>query len=128
MRSSVVVVVIAAAVIGSVYLITNRHSSPPTFPDTAQGKLEAVWSKAGCPTNTTTRANTQQYTKAPPLTISTTATYDATVKTDVGTFVISLDPKEAPTAVNSFVFLAEQGLLQLQHLPPGRPGVRRPDR
>jgi len=108
-RSSVVVVVIAAAVVGSVYLITNRHSTPATYPNTAQGKLEAIWVKAGCPSSTTTRVNTQQYKSAPPLTISTTATYDATVKTDVGTFVISLDPKEAPTAVNSFVFLSEKG-------------------
>jgi peptidyl-prolyl cis-trans isomerase B (cyclophilin B) len=106
-RSSIVVTVIAAAVIGSVYLITN-HSSP-TFPNTAQGKLQAVWSKAGCPTAIKTRVNTKSYKKAPPLTISTTATYDATVKTDVGTFVIALDPKEAPTAVNSFVFLAKKG-------------------
>jgi cyclophilin family peptidyl-prolyl cis-trans isomerase len=103
-----VVAVVAAAVIGSVYLITNRSSSP-TFPNTAQGKLQAVWSKAKCPTTVTARVNTQSYKKAPPITISTTATYDATVKTDVGTFVIALDPKEAPTAVNSFVFLAKKG-------------------
>jgi cyclophilin family peptidyl-prolyl cis-trans isomerase len=101
-----VVAVVAAAVIGSVYLITNRSSNP--FPNTAQGKLQAVWSKAGCPTATVSRVNTQSYKKAPKLTISTTATYDATVKTDVGSFVIALDPKEAPTAVNSFVFLAKK--------------------
>jgi cyclophilin family peptidyl-prolyl cis-trans isomerase len=106
-RSSATVVVIAAVVIGSVYLIT-KHSST-TFPDTAQGRLQAVWVKAGCPSTRVTRVNTLQYKEAPPLTISTTATYDATVKTDVGTFVISLDPKEAPTAVNSFVFLAKKG-------------------
>ena len=106
-RSSATVVVIAAVVIGSVYLIT-KHSST-TFPDTAQGRLQAVWVKAGCPSTPVSTVNTQKYKKAPPLTISTTATYDATVKTDVGTFVISLDPKEAPTAVNSFVFLAKKG-------------------
>ena len=107
-RSSIVVAVVAAAVIGSVYLITN-HSSTKQFPNTAQGKLEAVWSKAGCPTTTTGRANTQSYKQAPKVTISTTATYDATVKTDVGTFVIALDQTEAPIAVNSFVFLAKKG-------------------
>jgi cyclophilin family peptidyl-prolyl cis-trans isomerase len=108
-RSSGVIVVVGALVVFSVYLITNHHSTPPISTSTAQGKLEAIWVKAGCPSSTTTRVNTQQYKSAPPLTISTTATYDATVKTDVGTFVISLDPKEAPTAVNNFVFLADKG-------------------
>jgi cyclophilin family peptidyl-prolyl cis-trans isomerase len=106
-RSSFVVVIIAAVVIGSLYLITKK--SPTVYPNTAQGKLEAVWAKAGCPTTVTGAANTLQFKTAPPLTISTTATYDATVKTDVGTFVISLNPKEAPKTVNSFVFLAKQG-------------------
>ena len=107
-RSSVTVVIIAVVVIGSVYLITNRHSSP-TFPNTAQGKLEAIWSKAGCPTSTKTRVNKLSFKKGPALTVSTTATYDATVKTDAATFVISLSPEEAPTAVNNFVFLADKG-------------------
>jgi cyclophilin family peptidyl-prolyl cis-trans isomerase len=108
-RSSVVVVIVAAQVVFSVYLITNHHSTPPSSSSTPQGKLEAIWVKAGCPSSIKTRVNKQQYASAPPLTISTTATYDATVKTDVGTFVITLDPAEAPTAVNSFVFLADKG-------------------
>ena len=41
------------------------------------------------------------------MTIDLSKTYKATVKTDVGTFVITLDAKESPIAVNSFVFLAE---------------------
>jgi cyclophilin family peptidyl-prolyl cis-trans isomerase len=41
------------------------------------------------------------------MTIDTSKTYLATVKTDAGTFVITLDAKEAPIAVNNFVFLAE---------------------
>ena len=43
------------------------------------------------------------------MTISTAKTYTATVVTDVGTFAIALDPKAAPIAVNSFVFLADHG-------------------
>ena len=42
------------------------------------------------------------------MTIDTSKTYTATVKTDVGTFVITLDAKHAPKTVNNFVFLAEQ--------------------
>jgi cyclophilin family peptidyl-prolyl cis-trans isomerase len=41
------------------------------------------------------------------MTIDTSKTYLATVKTDVGTFVITLDAKASPIAVNSFVFLAD---------------------
>jgi cyclophilin family peptidyl-prolyl cis-trans isomerase len=41
------------------------------------------------------------------MTIDPTKTYTATVKTDVGTFVIALDAKEAPQTVNNFVFLAQ---------------------
>ena len=109
-RSSIIVVVIAAVVIGSVYLITSNHHNAPaaTLPKTAQGKLDAVAVKAGCPSSPKTRVNTLQFKTAPKLTISTSATYDATVKTDVGTFVITLEPKEAPQTVNNFVFLAQQ--------------------
>jgi cyclophilin family peptidyl-prolyl cis-trans isomerase len=102
-------VVIAVVVVGSVYLITNHHSSPKAaIKETPQAKLDAIAVKAGCPPSPKTRANNFSYKSAPPLTISTTATYDATVKTDVGTFVISLDPKEAPQTVNSFVFLTNK--------------------
>ncbi|MGH9047840.1 MAG: peptidylprolyl isomerase [Acidimicrobiales bacterium] len=109
-RSSFIVVLVAIVVVGSFLLIT-RHNSPKATktPLTAQGKLEAIWAKAGCPKAITTRVNTQSYKTAPPLTISSTGTYDATVKTDVGTFVIALDSTTAPTAVNSFVFLAKRG-------------------
>ena len=40
------------------------------------------------------------------MTIDPTKTYTATVKTDIGTFVIALDAKDAPQTVNNFVFLA----------------------
>ena len=42
------------------------------------------------------------------MTIDTAKTYTATVKTDAGTFVITLDDKHAPITVNNFVFLAEK--------------------
>ena len=41
------------------------------------------------------------------MTIDPAKTYTATVKTDVGTFVIALDAKDAPKTVNNFVFLAQ---------------------
>ena len=50
--------------------------------------------------------NTKQ--TEPPLTLDATKTYTALVDTSCGSFTITLDPKQAPRTVNSFVFLAKQ--------------------
>jgi peptidyl-prolyl cis-trans isomerase B (cyclophilin B) len=46
------------------------------------------------------------FTKAPPMCISPTATYEATFTTTAGTFVVELPAAQSPAAVNNFVFLA----------------------
>lgn len=51
----------------------------------------------------------QQYSECPPMTVDTSATYLATLKTSKGDIVMELYPDKAPLAVNSFIFLAEQG-------------------
>ncbi len=104
-----IVLVIAAIVVGSIYLITRPKPKPTTFPDTPQGRLERIWVNNGCPESATTRVNTQHYSSVPPNTLAATATYEATVRTDSGSFVISMSPKVSPIAVNSFVFLANRG-------------------
>jgi cyclophilin family peptidyl-prolyl cis-trans isomerase len=48
------------------------------------------------------------FTKAPALTIDKSKTYTATLKTSCGTIELKLFPKEAPLAVNSFLFLAKK--------------------
>jgi len=50
-----------------------------------------------------------QFTSCPPLTIDQEATYLATVETDQGSIVIELFADQAPLAVNSFIYLAENG-------------------
>ena len=50
-----------------------------------------------------------QYTACPPLAIDQEATYLATVETEKGNFVIELFADKAPLAVNSFIYLAENG-------------------
>ena len=78
------------------------------------GLVEAVWlllaitTSADCPANFKTTLNKPSYPSAPALTIDPSKTYTATVTTDIGSFVITLDPKTAPTTVNNFVFLAKQ--------------------
>ncbi|QMU80094.1 peptidylprolyl isomerase [Streptacidiphilus sp. PB12-B1b] len=49
------------------------------------------------------------------MTISTTATYTATLKTSCGDIGIKLDAKDAPKTVNSFVFLAQQDYFNHTH-------------
>ncbi len=43
---------------------------------------------------------------APKMCVDVNKTYEATVTTDAGTFVVALDAKKAPNTVNNFVFLA----------------------
>lgn len=47
--------------------------------------------------------------EAPPQTLGKGEKLTVVVATSCGTFEIALDPKRAPTTVNSFVFLAEKG-------------------
>jgi cyclophilin family peptidyl-prolyl cis-trans isomerase len=52
---------------------------------------------------------TAQYAGPPPMTIDPSGTYTATIATSCGTFEVDLLPEIAPEAVNSFVFLADEG-------------------
>ena len=51
----------------------------------------------------------QQYEDCPPMTIDQTKEYVATIETEKGDITIELYAEEAPLAVNSFVFLAQDG-------------------
>ena len=74
-----------------------------------QRKANALATAAGCPASTSDTVNHDHWASAPPMTVDTSKSYTATVKTTAGTFVIDLLAKTAPTTVNSFVFLAGQG-------------------
>jgi cyclophilin family peptidyl-prolyl cis-trans isomerase len=87
---------------------TSSAPSTTTTYKAAQVALNDVAAAAGCPSNPYQALKKGQWKTPPKMTIDTSKTYLATVKTDVGTFVITLDAKESPIAVNSFVFLAEQ--------------------
>jgi cyclophilin family peptidyl-prolyl cis-trans isomerase len=75
----------------------------------AQAAANAASVAAGCPKSPATALKKTKWSSAPAMTIDTAKTYTATVKTDVGTFVIALDAKAAPITVNNFVFLAQHG-------------------
>jgi len=103
-RRVIIGVVFVGVLFGSIYLATRKSSTK----ETSQEIANAVAVKAGCPSSTATRVNTLKFT-TPPITINTSANYTASVHTTVGTFVVSLNAREAPKSVNSFIFLAKKG-------------------
>ncbi|MGH9096695.1 MAG: peptidylprolyl isomerase, partial [Acidimicrobiales bacterium] len=122
-RRVISLVVVAGVIFGIAYWI-NSGSSPTkkaaakstttttTKPAPKGGSGDttpsAVTTSANCPATFTDTLNKPSYPSAPPMTVSSSKTYTATVTTDVGPFTIQLDPKTAPKAVNSFVYLADQ--------------------
>jgi len=61
----------------------------------------------GAPQSGSTARKTH-FSSAPPMTIDQNKEYTATMKTNFGDIVLQLFPKDAPLAVNNFVFLANQ--------------------
>jgi cyclophilin family peptidyl-prolyl cis-trans isomerase len=124
-RRLVTFAIIAVIVVGISYLIfkpsksktasstsSTTNSSTTTKPAPAGGSgntsPSAITTSADCPADFSATLNKPSYSSPPPMTINTSKTYTATITTDVGPFTIQLDPKAAPKAVNSFVFLAKQ--------------------
>ena len=117
-KRTITLVVVAAVVIGLVAWITSgskktAKTATATATTTAAQKggsgntaLSAETTSTDCPASFTATLNKPSWPKAPAMTIDTSKTYTATVTTDIGPFTIQLDPKDAPKAVNSFVFLA----------------------
>jgi cyclophilin family peptidyl-prolyl cis-trans isomerase len=64
---------------------------------------------AACSTAKPPRGATVSQTTAPPMTVSQSKTYTATIVTSCGTMVASLDVKDSPNTVNEFVYLADKG-------------------
>jgi cyclophilin family peptidyl-prolyl cis-trans isomerase len=50
-----------------------------------------------------------KWSSPPPMTIDQDKQYSAAIKTNLGDIEVQLFPKDAPLAVNNFVFLARQG-------------------
>jgi cyclophilin family peptidyl-prolyl cis-trans isomerase len=97
---------------GSAGSATQSTTTSTTAPAPAGGSGNtspgATTTSANCPHTFSATLNKPSYASSPPMTIDTSNSYTATVTTDVGPFTIQLDPKAAPMAVNSFVFLANQ--------------------
>ena len=70
-------------------------------------------SKQTASTTTTSKTGSttvkKTYSAPPAMTIDQNKQYTATIKTNYGDIVVQLFPKDAPLAVNNFIFLARQG-------------------
>jgi cyclophilin family peptidyl-prolyl cis-trans isomerase len=76
--------------------------------DNKQGS--AATPAAATPATTTTDTSTpKQYSKPPEMKIDPAKSYQADVVTSKGSFTIQLFAKDAPKAVNNFVFLSKDG-------------------
>ncbi len=122
-RRVITIVVVLAFVVGISYLIfkpstsksnsaasTTTPSTTSPVPPGGSGDRSpsAITTSADCPSNFRATLNKPSYPSFPPMTIDTSKNYTATITTDVGTITVQLYAKQAPKAVNSFVFLAKR--------------------
>lgn len=77
-----------------------------TTPPPTSASVPAT-STGGCQTPPSAQPSHQQFKSEPKLTIAPTS-YTATIVTNCGTIVLTLDGKHAPHTVNSFSFLASK--------------------
>jgi peptidylprolyl isomerase len=85
---------------------TAPVAAPPPKPTAAPppggSPTPAVQSAGGKPV-------AKQWSQPPAMAIDPNKSYTATIKTNMGDVKVQLFPKESPTAVNNFVFLAKEG-------------------
>jgi cyclophilin family peptidyl-prolyl cis-trans isomerase len=97
------VVLIGGFGISAFYSNTSKNSAAKSV--RGQGVTKAT-PEAGVTSVTGAQAAIKQYTAPPAMGIDPNKTYTATIKTEKGDIVVQLLSKEAPDAVNNFVFLA----------------------
>ena len=111
-RRVMIVAVVSAIGIGTVGILSfvEPGDTPPEVsagdspsstapPTTADPRLS-------CPRPDGSSARQMTWAQAPPVCINPAKSYQAKIETDVGSFTIELDNKNAPQTVNNFVFLA----------------------
>ncbi len=118
-RRIITIAVVGVIVVGLSYLIfkpsgsksatttTTTTTRPAQTGGSGNTSPSAITTSANCPANFSTTLNKPSF-RTPPMTIDPSKTYTATVTTDLGPFTVQLDPKAAPKATNSFVYLADK--------------------
>jgi cyclophilin family peptidyl-prolyl cis-trans isomerase/protein-disulfide isomerase len=85
---------------GTPFIIINDEIFTNNFP-LSEGNLRAIINLH--------LLEKRQFTTCPPMTIDANKKYTAAIHTDKGDIVINLFAKQAPIAVNNFIFLAKNG-------------------
>ena len=106
-QHSLILALLLAAVLPFSACRSSSKMSPTQSPTPAERTGVAATPR---PTSSPTgEGKVLQWPSPPPVTIDAGRQYVATIKTNFGDIVVLLFPKDAPLAVNSFVFLARQG-------------------
>ena len=106
-RQSFLLAFLLAAVLPFSACRSDSKMSPTQSPTPAERTGAAATPRpAPSPTG---EGKVLQWPSPPPVTIDAGRQYVATIKTNFGDIVVGLFPKDAPLAVNNFVFLARQG-------------------
>ena len=103
-----VTIAILAGVAIAVFALVGTGKSKKAA-KTPQQVADAAAVAAGCPSDPHATLHKPHWNSPPPMSIDPTKTYLATVKTDVGSFVVTLDAAHTPITVNNFAFLADHG-------------------
>ena len=90
---------------------TVTSSATPSLSPSAPAAVTSSASPAAaaCSTTKPARGGNVSQSTPPPMTVSASKTYTATIVTSCGTMVASLDVKDSPNTVNEFVYLAGKG-------------------
>jgi cyclophilin family peptidyl-prolyl cis-trans isomerase len=86
---------------------TVTSSATPSHSPSVPAAVTAT--AAACSTTKPPRGGTVSQSTPPPMTVSPSKTYTATIVTSCGTIVVALDVKDSPNTVNSFAYLAGKG-------------------
>ena len=98
----------AVVLIGGLALSASRTGSSSSS-STGSVRGLGVQRTTPSPDEATAAAPSKQYQAAPAMSIDTSKTYTAVIKTDKGDVKVQLLASQAPATVNNFVFLAKDG-------------------
>jgi cyclophilin family peptidyl-prolyl cis-trans isomerase len=87
---------------------TVTSTATPSHSPSAPAGVTSTAASA-CSTTKPPRGGTVSQSTPPPMTVSPSKTYTATIVTSCGTVVVALDAKDSPNTVNSFAYLASKG-------------------
>jgi cyclophilin family peptidyl-prolyl cis-trans isomerase len=106
MRAILIVVAVLLVGCGPTGSNVNRATSTPAKAESAAGKPVSTPAKVE---TGGTKPVSKSWSSPPEMKIDPNKSYSADIKTSLGDVTVELLPKDAPTAVNNFVFLAREG-------------------